>query len=260
MNGKRGRPVMVLVALLAAGCANGGGAAPAVPATDPKAALAASTRELAARNFAFTADTPDYSENGRVHLPSGSAAADLDMQGQQPFGAEIVVVGADRWVRLTASAAALADGRKRVDTSGPQGAELTERLQQAAELYDGTTWLHSEETVAQQTGEADLDLSDPDLLGVATLLADVDTAHGDGRTISGTLDATKARSRFLKGQKALPFVATLDDSGRLSELTIDAPAGTWALTVSGYGAQTAVARPTGTITEMPAGGVRMFTD
>ena len=59
---------------------------------------------------------------------------------------------------------------------------------------------------------------------------------------------------------ALPFTATLDDDGRLTQLVLDmpkagdTPAGKWTLDISGYGAQAAQTKPTGKVTEMPASG------
>jgi hypothetical protein len=107
MKNLRGTIISIAVAgllgLVASGCAGsttdkGGGAA---AAADPKAALAASTKELANGNFAFTASMPTGTAEGAVHLPSKSATFKLETTGEEAMKIEFVLAASDRWVRMT---------------------------------------------------------------------------------------------------------------------------------------------------------------
>lgn len=241
-----------------------------VPA-DPKAALAASTKELAAGNFAFNAEMPIGAAKGTVHLPSKSATVELNSTGDEPIKFEALLVDPDRWVRLTADTSGLAAGLENVDDSDPDVAKLADGLRETVEMFSGKSWMHVDVSKAAKGSELDIDLADPDLTGATGLVAGVLTVQGDNRTVTGTLDATKATAdtglldtdtikEMGAAAKSLPFTATLDDRGRLTRLEIDAPAaddvpaGKWAISISGYGQQSASPKPTGDVKEMPDSG------
>ncbi|GIE99079.1 hypothetical protein [Paractinoplanes rishiriensis] len=269
------RVLVVLVAgIFLAGCTSSGNPdesdPPVVVPTDPKAALAASTTELRAGNYAFTAQTPTGAARGAVHLASKSATVELTTTGPEPTRFEAVVVEPDRWVRLTADTSGLAAALDNVDTTDAEAAALAAGLRETVELFSGQSWLHVEAGKAKPGGDLDIDLSDPDLTGASALVAGALTVQRDNRTITGRLDASKAGGSGLldtdtaaamgAAAKSLPFTATLDDRGRLTRLEFDAPAaddvpaGKWSISIAGYGEQAPTAKPTGAVKEMPASG------
>jgi hypothetical protein len=272
MKNLRGAIVAVAVAgllgLAAGGCAgtttDKGGDAKA-PA-DPKAALAASTKELANGNFAFTAAMPDGKAAGAVHLPSKSATFAMETTGQEAMKVEFVLAGPDRWVRMTMDTTEL-----ETLLGGNGSGAVPPEVKEALALFSGKTWFHVDATKVKKDSNLDIDLTDPDLTGASGLLQAVTDVQGDAHTITGKVDATKstATDGFLDsdtvkemgaGATALPFTATLDDQGRLTELVLDAPkagdtpAGKWTIDVTGYGQQVAKTKPSGAVTEMPASG------
>ena len=260
--------VTALLGLVVSGCAGTTTGQGGTPATaDPKAALAASTKELINGNFAFAAAMPSGTAKGAVHLPSKSAAFTVETTGQEAMKIELVLADPDRWVRMTMDTKQLESALLTGDDSSP----VAKQVKEALKLFTGKTWFHIDATKVKKGGSLDIDLTDPDLTGASGLLRAVSNVHGDAHTISGTLDATKAASAdgFLDSDTvsemgaaaaALPFTASLDDRGRLTKLAIDAPkagetpAGKWTVTITGYGEQAAQTKPTGAVTEMPASG------
>ncbi|WP_433298054.1 hypothetical protein ACQP2F_42430 [Actinoplanes sp. CA-030573] len=235
-----------------------GAAAPATTATttkpaDPKAALAASTKELAAGNYAFKADSPIAKADGSIDAADKSAKLLIDTAAESfKVKFEVALAGTDRWVRITTNGKSVLDRGASPDT-----------------------WFHVDSTKVKKGGDLDIDLSNADIMDVSALVDAVSDVKADGNTITGKIDGTKVDSAdgFLDNDtikdmaaagKALPFTATLDDQGRLAELAIDAPAadsvpaGKWTFTVSGYGEQKPQTKPAGTVKEMPASSYSML--
>lgn len=236
------------------GTTTAAGAATTAPA-DPKAALAGSTKALREGNYAFGVDGPGAVVSGLVHLPSKSAKMAIDASAESfSMKLEFVMTNPNRWVRMSSGGKSML----------AQGAS-------------GDTWFHIDSTKLKKGSDLDVDLGKPDVTDVGALLAAVSDAKGDGKTITGTIDGTKVKSPdgfldddTLKGMGAgaakLPYTATLDDQGRLTKLTIDAPASTsaetpagkWVFTLTGYGQQKALTKPTGKVKELPAGSYAML--
>lgn len=271
------RGAFVAAALLAgvtlSGCGDSGAAkedTPAKPA-DPRAAIAAAVAVMKEGNYAFTAKTPDTDAAGAVHRPSKSVSMRMGTKSAGTEGTiELRLVDPDRWMKITMDLGDLGAGLGQVDTSDPKAAEFAESMRQMTEMFSGKYWMHVDMSklkgdAAKQLG---IDTEGADVTGVGALLGTVVTAQGDARTITGTLDATKitedlgmVNTTDIKamgaGAAALPFTATLDEQGRLTALTLDVPkagdtpAGKWTINLTGYGAQKAQEKPTGTVREMP---------
>jgi hypothetical protein len=252
--------ITVLVGLGVSGCGDSSstaapeaGAATTAPA-DPKAALAASTKELAGGNYAFKATSPDADAEGVVHIPSKSGSIKLEGKTEGfAIHMDLLLVDADRWVRM----------------STPQGKSILD------EKADPDTWFHVDASKLSKDADFGVDVSQPDMLYVGTIVTAATTVQGDAHTITGTIDGTKITSEdaFLDSQtikdvgaaaSALPFTATLDDQGRLTKLVIDVPkagdtaAGKWTVELSGYGEQKALTKPSGTVKEMDSAQLELF--
>lgn len=213
---------------------------------DAKAALAASTKELTAGNYALAVKTPDLTVTGSVHAPSKSGALKMDITSEgSTFTMELIGLTTDRWVR--------------VSSRDPQ--------LQAALGGDGKVWSHVDSSKIKEGGGLDIDVTNADLLGLDALVKGATTVKGDAKNMTGTIDATKveAEDALLDSEDikamgtaaaTLPFTATLDDQGRLTTLVIDAPkagdtpAGKWSYTISGYGEQKTQTKPDGTVKEI----------
>jgi hypothetical protein len=229
-------------------------AAPAAAAGDAKTALAGSTKALKDGNYAFGVDGPGAVVTGLLHSPSESAKLAIDANAESfTMKLEFVITKPNRWVRMSSGS-----GKSMLDSKSK-----------------GDTWFHIDTTKLKKGSDLDFDLSKTDVTDVGALLAAVSDAKGDGKTITGTIDGTKVKSPdgFLDndtieemgaGAAKLPYTATLDDQGRLTELAIDAPAsgptaaGKWVFTITGYGEQKALTKPAGTVKEMPAGSYAML--
>ncbi|GAA0542120.1 hypothetical protein GCM10010172_24440 [Paractinoplanes ferrugineus] len=253
-----------LLSLGLSGCGDStdtaGGTGPATTTTttaaaDPKTALASSTKAMKEGNYAFGVDGPGAVVTGLVHLPSKSAKLAIDASAESfTMKLEFVITNPNRWVRMSSN------GKSMLSKGAP-----------------GDTWFHVDTTKLKKGSDLDLDLSKPDVIDVGALLAAASDAKGDSKTITGTIDGTKVKSPdgFLDndtlegmgaGAAKLPYTAKLDDKGRLTELVIDAPAseasqtpaGKWTFTVTGYGEQAALTKPTGKVKELPSGSYAML--
>ncbi|WP_143133546.1 hypothetical protein [Actinoplanes philippinensis] len=125
--------------------------------------------------------------------------------------------------------------------SGPE-------LQAAEKIFDqldGTRWVRADEkkvtAAAADESLSHLDVmatlpttSQPDATGAVALVGAVTTAQRSGDVITGTLDGTRkdpiieqlfSDPTYLYGvgARTLPFRATLDDQGRLTEFTVTMP-------------------------------------
>jgi hypothetical protein len=265
-----------LLGLTLAGCGPKDDKADAKAAGDPKTALTGSVAALKDGNYAFADEAPGLHATGVIHLPSKSAS--MEVVSKEPDGAgtfDVRLVEPDRWVKLTMDTEDLAAGLGNVDTGDdPDIAKITSGVREMTEMFSGKYWMHVD--LSKVKGDTtDLDLTKPDATGATGLLGAVVTAQGDAHTITGTLDATKTTdagpfdTETIKAMgtaaAALPYTATLDDKGRLTKLAITAPkasstpAGTWTISITGYGEQAAQAKPTGDIKDLPDSGYALLS-
>ncbi|MET0425782.1 MAG: hypothetical protein ABW046_18075 [Actinoplanes sp.] len=259
-----------LVGTSLTGC--GGDAAEDKPA-DPKAALAGSATGLTAGNYAFDASQPNSTAKGIVHVPSKSVTLSMIEQDKEAgeMKIDIRMLEPDRWMKITMDTSEMTAGLDSIDTSNPEAAKMAKGLQQMADMFSGKSWYHVDLSKMKDKTDLTFDPAKPDLTGASELVAAIVTAEGDEHTITGTLDATKVTEENAlvdtddveaigAAASTLPYTATLDDEGRLTQLVLDVPkagdtpAGKWTLNISGYGAQAAQTKPDGKVTEMPASG------
>ncbi|MDI6098839.1 hypothetical protein QLQ12_09530 [Actinoplanes sp. NEAU-A12] len=157
--------------------------------------------------------------------------------------------------------------------------EQLRELEQIYTLLDGARWVRADEkrlteaaAVDEQSGldymAAMPTTEKPDATGAGSLIAAVTSAERSGEAITGTLDATRKDPElellfsdpaylYGPGAKAMPFRATLDDQGRLTEFTVTMPSQQMAsqppdpvdpepplvITISGYGATEPLSAP-----------------
>ncbi|MFI5889326.1 hypothetical protein ACIA5D_04310 [Actinoplanes sp. NPDC051513] len=233
-----------VLVLALGGCAGPAAQVAAEPKVDAKALLAASTEEMKAGDYAFTVGAPDAHGMGVVHLPSRSAKYTvIGENASLNLNMEVVLAGGDAWVRATSTTGEDAYG----------------------EGLNPKTWRHVAESRIAKGHSIDLDAVG--WADVSPLLTAVIEAHGDGRVLAGTLNATEgaAGGGFLNPTAvqgvaraaSAPFTATLDDRGRLTSFEVDLD-GKWTLTVSGYGEQQAVAEPSGAVAEASETALEWF--
>jgi hypothetical protein len=216
------------LAVLLGGCSDSpdpaDGAAPAAsydPAAELRDTLRAAADVLQAGDYTFVVASPTGTAEGFVHLPSESARITTD-SGGKTF--ELVLAEPNRWVRLST----------------------------------GGSWFQVDSSQVRDGSDLALELTDPDLVGLDALFAAVTEVGGDPKTITGTIDGTRAKSAFFaESGTALAFTANLDGKGRLAELDIDAPDGRWVITVSGYGEQKPQTKPAGRIRDLPSSDYAM---
>jgi hypothetical protein len=248
---------------------------PAAAPVDPKAALASSTSGLKAGNYAFTGSTPDTSSEGVMHFASKSAAVKSTSRAKDAAGTfELRYVDPDQYLKISMDTKEITAGLADMDTSNPEMKKMVDGLRQMAEMFSGKYWMQMDRS--KVTGrEFNLDVSDGDITGLTELLSKATVTKGDAKTITGTLDATTIDDNdgmvdtddikaMGAAAKSLPYTATLDEQGRLSDVTIDVPkagdtpAGTWTFAVTGYGAQKAQQKPSGQIRKTPASAYEML--
>ncbi|HWS35511.1 MAG TPA: hypothetical protein VN408_22575 [Actinoplanes sp.] len=153
-----------------------------------------------------------------------------------------------------------------------------QKIKKIYDLLDGTKWVRADEAklaeaaaVDEQSGldaMAQLPTAEqPDATGAGLLVAAVTGAERSGDVVTGTLDATGGEpfleqvfsdAAYLYGPaaKTMPFRATLDGQGRLTEFTVTMPAEITSqpaepveptpplvITISGYGTTRAPSLP-----------------
>ncbi|MFF5174412.1 hypothetical protein ACFY3U_17475 [Micromonospora sp. NPDC000089] len=218
-------------------------AAPTTPA-DPKTALLASTKEISKGNFTFSmAGGPELNGGGKVHLPSKSAEVTLASEAKSAddlsMKMHLVYIGDDSWV--------LMDFGNMAD-SVPTLKAMKGKYQ------------HLDRAKLKNGGELDFDFTDVDPAGSDKLLRTATEIRQTGPgAYAGTLDVTKLTDSDVldaddvkkMGAKAsvVPFTATVDDQGRLSQIAVDVPtagdvkAYTMVVKYADYGAATPVQQP-----------------
>jgi len=226
---------------LMAGCAskNGTGAS-ASPSAKPsptvagKAALLASTKSLATSSYNFTIKSARVDGTGAADPTNkmAKATATGTMNGMS-LKVDFIQVGNDLYAKLDL---------------GPLGNQLgvqTDKYYHADATKLGDTTILPFGDTGQPVDAAGL------LSGVN------DVQSTDGKHFTGTIDATKMTGDFAPNSdalknagdkaKSIPFTATLDDQGRLTELNVNGssidPALGIEITVSDYGSATGISKP-----------------
>ncbi|WP_434742889.1 hypothetical protein [Micromonospora sp. SH-82] len=195
-------------------------AGPAIPA-DPREALLASTKELQQGDYTFTvASDGPTSGSGTLNLPAASAEIRVTIRGPEAEDLTIAAhhthIDGEQWIKVDVKGALLDYFRDLKAMNGKYQKVDPAR----AEGVEGLTFDRAE----------DYDPAGGEELVKAA--SDIEKA-GEGR-YTGTVDLTKATDagaideEFVKelGGKAaaVPFTATLDPQGRLTELVLTMPA------------------------------------
>ena len=190
----------------------------AIPA-DPKQALAGSVAEIGKGNFTFTMENVDSTTTGAVHAPSKSGAMETKPKpGADPFAMSFIIIGSERWIKM----------------------DLGPELNQAMKL-SADKWQHVDPKKITDPGELkelSIDFSNPtslDPAGAGAIFKALVTAErqSEGK-YAGTVDLTQVKDAGAVDEelvtalgekaKAVPFTASLDAQGRLTQLTLDMPA------------------------------------
>jgi hypothetical protein len=226
---------------------------------DAKQALADSVKALAEGNFKFTLADSESTGSGSVHAPSKSAQMEAKSRPSEgEFSIGFVAVDQDRWIKLDL------------------GSEINSALKLPKK------WMHidpAKVTDSELLKEMSVEFGNAekiDPVGSGIILKSVVTAErtGDG-AYSGTVDLSKATDAGLVDEdvvtkladkaKAIPFTATVDGKGRLTQLTLDIPAAgevtahKLEATYSDYGAASEARKPpAGQTQEAPASAYEML--
>ncbi len=205
-----GAPPAAMTQQPAASAAAPSAAADTVAARD---ALRAAVNHMSNTIYRYTGGQNDLTTRGHadpVHK-SASMAARGSMQGV-PFTQEVIAVGTNYWVRLNM-------GAKLNATLGVQVGK----------------WMHIDSAKLGAGANLPFDLARPDVLDLAGLLGAITEARRtDANDYAGTVDMSTAVgvSAFTQENldklgdkaKAMPFTATLDAQGRLTDFIVDGSA------------------------------------
>jgi hypothetical protein len=216
---------------------------PSLPA--PKDTLTAAIKQLGQTSYAFTATQANVSGQGKAD-PAGKAAQ-VSITGSSSgvnIKMSIVTVGADNWTQLDFGSA----------------------LNRQAGI-DPKKWMHIDTTKITKADALPVNPASPDLLDFSTLTDAMATVQRtDATHYSGTIDLTTVKgaaepeadilTKAGAKAKSVPFTATLDSNGRLTEFKIDGssidPGLSVDMTFSDYGATQNITKPTGTIVAAPS--------
>ncbi len=257
-----GVALVATLSLAIAGCSGsdgsdgsaGSGGSRSARSADPKQALADSVKELAKGDFSFTIVDNESTMTGVLHAPSKSASIEVKSKpGTDGLEMNLVMVGPDRWLKFDFEP------------------EVSEALKLPADK-----WLHVDSakiTDPETAKDFAIDFGDPttvDLASAGAILKSLVTAEraGEGK-YSGTLDLTQVKdAKTVDGElvkslgekgKSIPFTASVDGQGRLTQLVLDIPAaGTTTaykleIDYADYGSATAPKQPAaGEAVEAPA--------
>ncbi|MGW5557419.1 hypothetical protein ACWER9_09380 [Micromonospora sp. NPDC003944] len=213
-------------------------------AGDAKQALLDSTKEISNGNFRFTLAGAGSTAEGLVHQPSQSAAMKISIGGPSSDLAmklDVIHFKPDSWVKL--------------ELSGPTANSLPAIKQLNLGKYQ-----HLDQTRIKGNRNLGFDFEKVDPAGSAVLTQGITEVRSTGTgAYAGTIDVTKAAeagslnaatiAALGTQAKTVPFTATVDPQGRLSELVLQLPAaGQTAaqeikMTYSDYGAATAAQKP-----------------
>jgi hypothetical protein len=226
---------------LMTGCAskNGTGASASPtpkpsPTVAPKVALLASTKSLATSSYNFTIKSAGLNGSGSADPTNKAAKASATGQTSGvSLKVDFIQVGNDLYAKLDL---------------GP----LTSQLGIQTDKY-----YHADASkLGDSTNLPFGDTGQPvDASGLLAGVNDVQTT--DGKHFTGTIDATKMTGDFAPDSdalqkagdkaKSIPFTATLDDQGRLTDLNVNGssidPALGIEVTVSDYGSAASISKP-----------------
>jgi hypothetical protein len=249
--------VLAAVVLTVAGCGttsnntSGGGATAASPTPkDPKEAVLASTKALTQQPHKITISSDGFTGTG-VADPAAkktSMSAKGSQDGVNISSIDFVLIEPDLWLKI--------DLGKESRTLGIP----------SQYMHIDQTKMKDKSAFGFSAGDNDPAESDKLVKGV------VDAKRVDDRHYTITLDLTKTNSSSINEKvltqlgdkaKAVPGTVTLDDQGRLSEITVDLsavdPAATVKVTYSDYGTPVTVNPPPKSQTiEAPAAVYGMF--
>ncbi|HEY8474705.1 MAG TPA: hypothetical protein VIL37_19055 [Natronosporangium sp.] len=200
------RVLAVGLVFAVAGCAADGGAPSSE--TDPAVILAASTQTLEEESFRFELSAGElFTAAGAMDpaVPAGSVTVTIE-QGPMVIDIESILIESSMWANL-----------------GSLG-----------EFFGAETpWLHIDRTRLGEAGLAGIAPGQVDLVGAAEWLrsaeqveqVDEDTFRGQFQLAEGESTGFADQLLAALGEESLAvaFVATVDDQGRLTELTVDLP-------------------------------------
>lgn len=245
---------MLALAGLAAGCAKNAasstaGASPS-PTVAPKQALLASTKTLVTSSYRFTIKSADANGSGAVDPANKAASATVTGQANNvSMKLDFIQIGADLYAKLDL---------------GPLNSQLG---------ISSDKYFHAD--VSKLTARTNLPFGlggqPVDANGLLAGITNVQTT--DGTHFTGTVDATKmtgvdapnsdAVQKAGDKAKAIPFTATLDDQGRLTDLTINGnsidPQFALEVTISDYGSAVGITKPDASqVVEAPDAVLKIF--
>jgi hypothetical protein len=144
------------------------------------------------------------------------------------------------------------------------------------ELLSGKKWMHVDLSKVDDGEDLTLEVADPDMLGLSTMLGTAQNVQpaGDGK-YSGTLDFSKAEDSPIGDEdlttaladkaSAVPFTAILGPDGQLAEIVIEVPAAgdkkahQAKMAFTGYGTAAPQAKPIGAdVVEAPESVYKML--
>ena len=220
------------------------------PTLAPKDALLASTRSLATTSYKFTIKSDALNGTGTADPTKKSVT--LQAVGQEQgtsIKLDFVAVAPDLYAKIDL---------------GPLGAQLG---------VPSDKYLHIDATKLGPNPSLPIGI-DGDPAHVAGILAGLnDVKTTDGKTFTGTLDATKmtgdsapdsdAIQKAGDKAKAIPFTAVVDDQGRLTDLKVDGasidPQLAIEVTFAGFGSVAGIAKPDAAqVVEAPDSVVQLF--
>ncbi|WP_433366701.1 hypothetical protein ACQPZX_38235 [Actinoplanes sp. CA-142083] len=247
-------------------------AAPSASAPfDPAAALAASTAGIDGGGYTFSVTGPEFEVSGAVHTPSGSAEIlSQEQQRNVNVTTRFRIAGGRTYLYLDLSGGLWDDLDRDVEllrsSRDAESRRKGEELGSFRDYVNGTYWMPPEAVPPSVVPQ--IDLHDPDVIGVKRLLSGVKAAKGDDLFITGTLDTSQvteaqtvvgrhARAHSLPTGTAMPFQASLDAQGRIATLSLIAPdpADTWVIRLSEYGAIQPLTAPPADLVKKPSAAV-----
>jgi hypothetical protein len=239
--------ILALIAgagLLITGCAAPGDG-PGAPASfsspdDGHSALTASVTALAAGNYRFSR-SGRHTVDGTVALPGGAALTVRNTPRDGFPAAAVITVGDEHFMKWDLFDGASKESQAKWDATIAAGKDADEVRQ--ARLFrtwlpvlSGRVWAPYDPAVITTVPVPTLPTTQkPDVTGLSDLLQGVTSARRTGDTISGLLDATKVpEGQGLFGAEpvadllgpdasAMPYTATLDAQGRLTNMTVEVP-------------------------------------
>ncbi|GAA2642576.1 hypothetical protein GCM10010399_90670 [Dactylosporangium fulvum] len=233
-----------------------GAAATSSKAPEPKDVLLGSLSEY--DKGVYAVDFTALDSSGQAVIDGPKKQAYIKMISTDPdakFTMEVLLIEPDAYVKMDMGELAKLPGMQ---------------------ALNGKTWMHVDRSKIKDAKSLVLGANETDMLDLKALLQSAQSVQQAGdRKYGGTLDLAKGENSPMTdedvvkalGDKAasVPFTATLDAEGHLTELLIDVPAAgdkkahQLKLTVNQYGTATVPAKPTGkAVIEAPADTYDIF--